>query len=461
MYQEDTISAVTTPLGLGAVGIVRLSGPSSLALAEQMFRPASGKPFRSYAVRTMVYGTVVDETGAPVDEVLCVYMKAPHSYTAEDVVEFQCHGGTQSLRRILALTYRYGARPAEPGEYTRRAFLNGRIDLVQAEAVMDIIHSRSAAALASAVRQQEGALSKELKGIRKALKDVLVHLEAVIDYPEEDIEDVTYPEVARAIGTARAETDRLLQGAHTGRILREGLRTAIVGRPNVGKSSLLNKLLRQDRALVSEYAGTTRDVIEEQLVIGGVPILLADTAGIRETEDFVEKMGVEKSRHLLSQAELVLVVVDAHGALTAEDEEILAAAAGKACLVVLNKADLGIVPGLREHLAARFGADHVLPVSARTGEGTDELGRWLQEFVYGAEGYVADGLYLQNERQIALLRQARENLAEAEQGAADRLPYDCLTIDVDAALTLMGEITGETVRDEIIHEIFARFCVGK
>ena len=236
---------------------------------------------------------------------------------------------------------------------------------------------------------------------------------------------------------------------------------AIVGRPNVGKSSLLNKLLRQDRALVSEYAGTTRDVIEEQLVIGGVPILLADTAGIRETEDFVEKMGVEKSRHLLSQAELVLVVVDAHGALTAEDEEILAAAAGKACLVVLNKADLGIVPGLREHLAARFGADHVLPVSARTGEGTDELGRWLQEFVYGAEGYVADGLYLQNERQIALLRQARENLAEAEQGAADRLPYDCLTIDVDAALTLMGEITGETVRDEIIHEIFARFCVGK
>ena len=461
MYQEDTISAVTTPLGLGAVGIVRLSGSESLPLAEKMFRAASGKPLHAYPVRTMVYGDVVDEQGHHVDEVLCVYMKAPHSYTAEDVVEFQCHGGTQSLREILALTYRHGARPAEPGEYTRRAFLNGRIDLVQAEAVMDIINSRSAAALSSAVRQQEGALSKELKEIRRALRDVIVHLEAVIDYPEEDIEDVTYPEVAHAIGQARADIDRLLRGAHTGMILKEGLRTAIVGRPNVGKSSLLNKLLRQDRALVSEYAGTTRDVIEEQLVIGGVPILLADTAGIHETEDYVEKMGVERSRQLLSQAEVVLVVLDAHSALTDEDEQILAAAAGKPCLVVLNKADLGIVPGLQEALAQRFGADHVLPVSAKTGAGTDALGQWLREFVYGSEGYMADGLYLQNERQIALLRQARDNLAEAEQAAKDRLPYDCLTIDVDAALTETGEITGETVRDEIINEIFARFCVGK
>lgn len=247
MYQEDTISAVTTPLGLGAVGIVRLSGPQSLAIAEKMFRSASGKPLGAYPVRTMAYGTVRDEADAVVDEVLCVYMKAPHSYTAEDVVEFQCHGGPQSLRRILALTWRYGARAAEPGEYTRRAFLNGRIDLVQAESVMDIINSKSAAALKSAVQQQEGVLSRKLKAIRKDLKDVIVHLEAVIDYPEEDIEDVTYPEVAGAIERALAETDRLLQGAHTGLILKEGLRTAIVGRPNVGKSSLLNTLLREDR----------------------------------------------------------------------------------------------------------------------------------------------------------------------------------------------------------------------
>lgn len=461
MYQEDTISAVPTPLGLGAVGIVRLSGPRSLAIAEQMFRSAGGKGLGAYPVRTMAYGTVRDEDGSVVDEVLCVYMKAPHSYTAEDVVEFQCHGGPQSLRRILALTWRYGARAAEPGEYTRRAFLNGRIDLVQAEAVMDIINAKSAAALKSAVQQQEGVLSRKLKAVRKALKDVIVHLEAVIDYPEEDIEEVTYPEVAGAIGKALAETDRLLQGAHTGLILKEGLRTAIVGRPNVGKSSLLNTLLREDRALVSEYAGTTRDVIEEQLVIGGVPILLADTAGIRDTEDYVEQMGVARSRALLEKAELVLVVVDAHGALTADDEAILAAAEGKDCLVALNKADLGVDPALRQRLEQRFGRDHVLAVSAKTGAGAEELEKWLQEFVYGSEGYVGDGVYLQNERQTDLLRRARENLADAAAGAREHLPYDCLTIDVDAALSLMGEITGETVRDEIINEIFARFCVGK
>lgn len=460
MIQEETISAVITALGSGAVGIVRLSGPEALAIGERLFRAASGRSLESYPSHTLVYGHVLDGEGEEVDEVMAVYMKGPRSYTAEDVVEIQCHGGVQSLRKILTLTWQNGARAAEPGEFTKRAFLNGRIDLVQAESVMDIINSHSEAALKLAVRQQEGGLSRDLKAIRQSLKDVIVHLEAVIDYPEEDIEDVTYSEVSGAIGKALEATEKLLAGAHTGRILKEGLRTVIAGRPNVGKSSLLNKLLREERALVSEYAGTTRDVIEEQLVIGGVPLLLADTAGIRETEDFVEKMGVERSRKLLADAELVLVVLDGAQALTEDDERILASVEGKNALYVVNKADLESGGTVRE-LERRFGADRVMEVSARTGQGMEKLSDWLREYVYGQDGALNDGAYLQNERQIELLRQAAESLEEARDGAEGHLPYDCLTIDVDRALTLMGEITGETVRDEILNDIFARFCIGK
>lgn len=458
--QEDTISAVTTALGTAAVGIIRLSGPESLSVAEKLFAAASGKPLHSYPSHTFVYGKIKDEKGIDVDEVFTVYMKGPRSYTAEDVVEIQCHGGVQSLRRILALTYFYGARAAEPGEFTKRAFLNGRIDLVQAEAVMDIINARSAAALRSSLQQQEGDLSKKLKAIRQKLKDVIVHLEAVIDYPEEDIEDVTYAETEEAICQAQIETNALLLSARTGKILKEGLRTAIVGRPNVGKSSLLNRLLREDRALVSEYAGTTRDVIEEQLIIGGIPILLADTAGIHETEDCVEKMGVARSREFMEKAEVIIVVLDGTQLLTEDDEAILAEVSAKNTLFVINKTDMGYNL-IKTLLQKRFGSGRVVEVSAKTGFGIENLKHWLQNYVYENEKGLDDGIYLQNERQIELLRQAQESLKEAAEAAQNRLPYDCLVIDVDKALTLMGEITGEAVQDEIISEIFSRFCVGK
>lgn len=292
---EDTISAVITALGEGAVGIIRISGEQALAVGEQLFKAASGKKLSAYPANTLVYGNVYDFDNSLVDEVLAVYMAGPRSYTAEDVVEIQCHGGIESLRKILSLTYEAGARPAEPGEFTKRAFLNGRIDLTQAEAVMDIIKSRSEASLKLAVRQQKGQLAQMLRTLRKNLVDVVVNLEAVIDYPEEDIEDLTYSHVQESIGSAVAGIEKLLSNAHTGKILREGLKTAIVGRPNVGKSSLLNALLREERAIVSQYAGTTRDVIEEQLLLDGVPLVLADTAGIRTTDDFVEKIGVEKA----------------------------------------------------------------------------------------------------------------------------------------------------------------------
>ena len=457
---EETISAVITALGEGAVGIVRISGEQALAVGETLFKAASGKKLAEYKPNTMVYGHVYDQDGSLVDEVLAVFMQGPRSYTAEDVVEIQCHGGLQSLKKILQLTYAAGARPAEAGEFTKRAFLNGRIDLTQAEAVMDIIRSRSEASLKLAARQQQGQLAKELRGLRSALVDVVVNLEAVIDYPEEDIEDVTYGRVKESIASCNDAIDSLLAHAHTGKILREGLRTAIVGKPNVGKSSLLNALLKEERAIVSQYAGTTRDVIEEQLLLDGVPLVLADTAGIRSTEDFVEKIGVEKSRQLLQDAELVICVVDGSEGLTAEDEAILAAASGKPCVIIVNKSDLGLAVDL-EKLKERFGQDKVMTLSAKTLTGVEAFSAWLKDYVYGSEGALSDGAYVQNARQERLLREARQSLEDASQAAAAMLPYDCIEIDVRTAIDLLGEITGDTVQDEIINEIFSRFCIGK
>ena len=457
---EDTISAVITALGEGAVGIVRISGPQALAVGEQLFKAASGKKLAAFNPNTMVYGHIYDADASLVDEVLAVYMRGPRSYTAEDVVEIQCHGGLQSLKKILALTYAAGARPAEAGEFTKRAFLNGRIDLTQAEAVMDIIRSRSEASLKLAARQQQGQLAKELRKLRSSLVDVVVNLEAVIDYPEEDIEDVTYGRVQGSIASCNDAIDVLLAHAHTGKILREGLRTAIVGKPNVGKSSLLNALLKEDRAIVSQYAGTTRDVIEEQLLLDGVPLVLADTAGIRSTDDFVEKIGVEKSRQLLQEAELVICVVDGSTGLTAEDEAILAAATGKPCVIIVNKSDLGLAVDL-ETLRERFGEDKVMTLSAKTLTGVEAFSAWLKNYVYGSEGTLGEGAYVQNARQERLLREARQALQDAGEAAEAMLPYDCIVIDVRTAIDLLGEITGDTVQDEIINEIFSRFCIGK
>ena len=457
--QEETISAVITALGEGAVGIVRISGENALAVGEKMFRAASGKKLAEYAPNTLVYGHVYEEDSL-IDEVLAVYMKAPRSYTAEDVVEIQCHGGVQSLKKILELSYKEGARPAEPGEFTKRAFLNGRIDLTQAEAVMDIIKSRSEASLKLAVRQQNGQLAKALRSLRTDLVDIIVNLEAVIDYPEEDIEDVTFGKVQESISTSCEKIENLLAHAHTGKILREGLRTAIVGRPNVGKSSLLNALLKEDRAIVSEYAGTTRDVIEEQLLLDGVPLVLADTAGIRQTDDFVEAIGVEKSKQHLQDAELVICVVDGSVPLTPEDEDILEAAQAKPFVIIVNKSDKDINDNFLA-LQERFGKEQVMALSAKTTQGIDEFTAWLKNFVYGSEGALSDGVYVQNARHEQLLREALGFLEDAGNAAENMLPYDCIVIDVRNAIDLLGEITGDTVQDEIINQIFSRFCIGK
>ncbi len=459
-YQEETISAVCTALGEGAIGIIRISGENALAAGEAIFKTASGRKLADYPVNTLVYGHVYDADGSMVDEVMAVYMRGPHSYTAEDVVEIQCHGGVRSLQKILSLSYAAGARPAEPGEFTKRAFLNGRIDLVQAEAVMDIIKSRSDAALKVAVRQQEGQLSSEVRGLRKELLDVIVNLEAVIDYPEDDIEEMTFASVLDSVNKTAEGVNKLLANAHTGKILREGLRVAIIGKPNVGKSSFLNCLLKEDRAIVSEYAGTTRDVIEEQFLLGGIPIVLADTAGIRETEDYVERIGVEKSRRILNEAELAIVVLDGSAPLTEEDFEILELVKGRSYVIIINKSDLGSA-NIKNSLTGEFKNAPVIELSAKTGAGLDVFTGWLQKFVYGSDKHLSDGIYVQNARHENLLKNSLASMQDALSAAEAQMPYDCIMIDLRNAAGFLGEITGDTVRDEIINEIFSKFCIGK
>lgn len=458
--QEETISAVCTALGEGAIGIIRISGENALSAGEKIFKAASGKKLADYAPNTLVYGHVFDIDGSIVDEVMAVYMCAPHSYTAEDVVEIQCHGGVKSLQKILSLSYAAGARPAEPGEFTKRAFLNGRIDLVQAEAVMDIIKSRSDAALKVAVRQQEGQLSKEVRALRRELLDVIVNLEAVIDYPEDDIEEITFGNVLTEVNKTADGVKKLLENAHTGKILREGLKVAIIGKPNVGKSSFLNFLLKEDRAIVSEFAGTTRDVIEEQFLLGGIPVVLADTAGIRDTEDYVERIGVEKSRRILSEAELAIVVLDGSQPLTDDDREILSLVQGRQYVIIINKSDLGSAD-VKDSLPDEFKSAPVIELSSKTGAGFDTFTEWLQKFVYGNDRHLGDGIYVQNARHENLLRNSLASMNDALAAAEAHLPYDCIMIDLRNAAEYLGDITGDAVRDEIINEIFSKFCIGK
>lgn len=455
---DDTISAIATALGVGSIGVIRLSGPDSLAIADRIFTGRE-KPGKDNA-RKLLYGHILDRKGQPIDEVLAVYMPGPHSYTGEDVCEIQCHGGRQALQEILSLTYQAGARPAEPGEFTKRAFLNGRLDLAEAESVMDIINAKSRQALVAANRGHEGGLSRKVRELRKKLRDLVVQLEAAIDYPEEDIEEVTYDRAAEVLAEGQAAVARLVRQGSAGRILREGLRTAIVGRPNVGKSSLLNSLLQADRAIVSNIPGTTRDIIEEQMTIGGIPLVLTDTAGLRDTEDLVEKIGVERSRAALEDAQLALVVLDGSQPLSGEDRELLRSLKDRKKLILVNKSDLPQMLDT-EGLQREYGRSDVIVLSVKTGEGMEQVEQWLREFVYGEGSDSKSSSMTQNARQQDLLEKALRSLEDALEGARQHLPYDCLTIDLTQTLHDLGEITGEDVPDEIIDEIFAQFCVGK
>nr|WP_215731949.1 tRNA uridine-5-carboxymethylaminomethyl(34) synthesis GTPase MnmE [Anaeromusa acidaminophila] len=461
MMAEDTISAIVTAPGEAGVGIVRVSGPLAQTVGEALFRSASGRKLADLPSHYASYGKVVNPADdAMVDEVLLLVMRAPHSYTREDVVEIQCHGSHVSLRRILALTLSCGARLAEPGEFTKRAFLNGRLDLTQAEAVMDVIRAKTEASLRLAVRHLEGGLAAAIRAERERLLALIAHIEALLDFPEEEIEEVSARQAAEGAALGAASLQRLLDTADQGKVLREGLATVILGKPNVGKSSLLNALVRTQRAIVTDVPGTTRDVIEEYVNLRGVPLRIIDTAGIRETEDVVEKLGVERSRQMLQQADLVLVLLDTSRPLSAEDKEVLALLGAQKSLVLLNKSDLPSLWG-EEEIRALAPQQQVLRISLASASGLEELEEAIIQQVYCGAASQGEGLLAVNVRQEALLQQAVGHLQEVGDAAAAGMPLDCLSIDLRAAWTLLGEITGDTVGEDMITEIFSRFCIGK
>ena len=460
MYQADTISAIATAVGSSGIGIIRMSGKDAIRIADEIFVPKNGSHVSAAESHRALYGSVMDEGGRVIDEVLCLVMRTPHSYTKEDVVELQCHGGSLPLREILLRTWGCGARPAEPGEFTKRAFLNGRIDLTQAQAVMDVIGARTRDSLTMAAGHLTGHFSSQIHQARQLILEMIAHLEASIDFPEDDIDDIVIDEVRERISELHARLENMLQTAHAGRILREGLETAIIGKPNVGKSSLLNAILREQRAIVTDVPGTTRDSIEEYADLGGVPLRIIDTAGIRDTEDAVEKIGVEKARTYVEQAALILALFDSSRELTEEDDEILKLIEDKDALLLINKTDVAPVwdiAAFRQRCAGR----EVLEISTREAHGMDTLEEAIGRRVYAGGQREQEASFVSNARQAALLCQADAHLQAALRTVADGMSADFIVIDLRSAWEKLGEITGETVGEDIIDQIFSQFCIGK
>ncbi|HML88815.1 MAG TPA: tRNA uridine-5-carboxymethylaminomethyl(34) synthesis GTPase MnmE [Methylomusa anaerophila] len=462
MTFDDTISAVATAIGEGGIGIVRLSGNRAIDIADQIFRGSTGKKkIADIPSFQAAYGSIADpDSGEAIDEAIVIVMRAPRSYTREDVVEVQCHGGPVPLQRILDITLRLGARLAEPGEYTKRAFLNGRLDLAQAEAVIDVIRSKTDASLKAAVSNLSGRLSDKIRSLRQEILTMIAHLEAAIDFPEDDIEEITAGNVSGSITIVRVELDRLLASAQTGRILREGLATVIIGRPNVGKSSLLNALLREKRAIVTDIPGTTRDIIEEYVNIRGIPLKIVDTAGIRETADIVEKIGVDKAREFVAKADLVLLILDSSAPLTPEDRTVLSLLPGREAIILVNKSDLPPVLDMDE-VKSFVGDRPVLKISVLTGAGVDELEQTIADRVYSGQVTSGEAAFVNNVRHMNQIRQAGRHLGDALATIDAGMPLDCIAVDLKAAWEKLGEITGDTVGEDIIDQIFSQFCLGK
>ncbi len=461
MFAEDTISTIATAPGEGAIGIIRMSGPLTIKIAETFFRGINGKNAGQIAFQQVAYGHIIDpDNGLVIDEVLLLVMHGPKSYTREDVVEIHCHGGPVPMKKILALTLQYGARLSEPGEFTKRAFLNGRLDLSQAEAVMDIIRAKTDASLRMAVGHLSGALSDQIRKMRYEILRMIANLEATIDFPEEDIEVLAAQDVRAAVVLLLTDVNHLLLTKETGRILREGLETVILGKPNVGKSSLLNALLKEKRAIVTDIPGTTRDVIEEFVNLSGVPLKIVDTAGIRETSDIIEQMGVEKAKEFVVTADLILLLLDASLPLSAEDKEVLTMLSGKQAIVLVNKTDLPALLNLDE-VYTYIADTKVLKISVMEGTGLAELEQMIVDMVYGGEIAQKEGAFLTNLRQADLLEQAKYHLEATIATIDEGMPSDCIVIDLKESWDKLGEITGDTVGEDIIDQIFTQFCIGK
>ena len=454
MNMQDVIAAVSTGSQISAIGILRLSGQGCARVAGQVFALRGGMPLWEAPDRKLMLGTLRDRDGRVIDQGLGVYTRGPGSYTGEDTVELQCHGSPAVLAAGLEALYAAGARPAARGEFTKRAFLNGRMDLTQAEAVIDLIEAETAEAAANAAGQVEGALRRRLEPLYLGLTDLCSHFHAVLDYPDEEIDEFRLEDYSASLRDTGSALEELLKTFRRGQILRQGLRVALVGKPNVGKSSLLNALAGYDRAIVTDVPGTTRDTVEEQLCLGGLRLRLTDTAGIRASADPVEALGVERSRSAAREAEAVLFVCDGSRPLDGLDREAMAAADGKWAAALVNKSDLPQRADLRE-LPFRY----ILPVSAKTGAGLDALGRLLEEHFGG--GGACDGSILTNARQYDAIRRACEAVGRALDGLTQGVTPDAVLTDVEAAMEAMGEVTGRTIREDITNRIFERFCVGK
>ena len=454
----DTIAAIATPYGEGGIGIIRKRKTNEKEKKNKIFvHKGNGNIQPRYAT----YGSVVDpEDGVMIDEALAIYMKAPASYTAEDVVEIQCHGSVVSLRKILALVLKMGARLSEPGEFTKRAFLNGRIDLSQAEAVMDVVKAKTDRTFDVAISQLEGSLSGKINEIRHHILDLLVDITVNIDYPDEDIEEMTYDQLQTSLSLIGEMIEKLLSTADTGRMIREGIRIAIVGRPNVGKSSLMNLLLKESRAIVTEIPGTTRDTIEEALTIRGIPVYLIDTAGIRQTGDVIEQIGIEKAKEAFNTADYIIFIIDASQPLNEEDLEILSYVNGRKSLILLNKQDKGNQV-IATDIANKSPNSDIIYTSLIRGEGIEEIEDKIEELVYGGEISQEESVMVSNVRHTELLRKSKEAVSDAMEMVLRREPLDIIEIDVRNAYDDLGEITGDTVTDEILNEVFSRFCLGK
>ncbi|HER2474552.1 tRNA uridine-5-carboxymethylaminomethyl(34) synthesis GTPase MnmE [Streptococcus pyogenes] len=451
----DTITAISTPLGEGAIGIVRLSGTGALAIAQSVFK---GKNLEQVASHTINYGHIIDpKTGTIIDEVMVSVMLAPKTFTRENVVEINTHGGIAVTNEILQLLIRQGARMAEPGEFTKRAFLNGRVDLTQAEAVMDIIRAKTDKAMTIAVKQLDGSLSQLINDTRQEILNTLAQVEVNIDYPEyDDVEEMTTALLREKTQEFQILLENLLRTAKRGKILREGLSTAIIGRPNVGKSSLLNNLLREDKAIVTDIAGTTRDVIEEYVNIKGVPLKLVDTAGIRETDDLVEQIGVERSKKALQEADLVLLVLNASEKLTDQDRALLNLSQDSNRIILLNKTDLEQKIEL-EQLPA-----DLIPISVLTNQNINLIEDRINQLFFDNAGLVEqDATYLSNARHISLIEKAVQSLEAVNDGLALGMPVDLLQVDLTRTWEILGEITGDAAPDELITQLFSQFCLGK
>ncbi len=452
-FDGETISATATAVGAAGVGIVRISGVDAINIAEKIF----DKPLTQAEHGKIIFGHVKNFSGVLVDEAIALVMRAPKSYTRENVVELQCHGGSVVLREVLKLTFKAGARPAQRGEFTKRAFLNGRIDLTQAQAVLDVIQAKTSAALTVAQNQLAGRTSETIREIRRAILNSVAHIEATIDFPEDDLDGVILSEVDKNIAAQIERLNTLLKNQSAGKILREGLETAIIGKPNVGKSSLLNFFAKTERAIVTDIPGTTRDSIEEFVNVGGIPLKIIDTAGIRNSGDAVEKIGIARAKNCAQRAELILALFDSSRPLDDEDEEIFKLLHDRDALILLTKIDLPQIT-TAEDIAKKIPAAQVIELSLKSGAGTDKLLTAVGEHVGTIDFEMS---FVRDEREADLLRRTVNHLREAQATINSNVGVDFVSIDLDAALECLSELTGESVSEDVLNEIFSKFCIGK